>query len=109
MDHFFEKLPFPSWRTSVSQRIEMYINSFLSLKKSWKMMWWSIARQRIQNYFRKFSQLQSLKINNGEIEFQQISKITNVEKHRNIRKQRAIERFCEISESYLKLSQYKSK
>ena len=31
------------------------------------------------------------------LENQQISKITNVEKHRNIRKWRAIEIFCEIS------------
>ena len=31
------------------------------------------------------------------LENQQILKITNVEKHRNIRKWRAIEIFCEIS------------
>ena len=37
-----------------------------------------------------------LEINNGGIENQQISKITDVEKHRNIRKWRAIEFFCEI-------------
>ena len=41
----------------------------------------------------EFPQLQSLKINNGGIENQQISKITNVEKHRNIRKWKAIEFF----------------
>ena len=36
---------------------------------------------------------------NGEIENQQISKITNAEKHRNIRKWRAIKLFCEASEN----------
>ena len=40
-----------------------------------------------------------MKINNGGIENQQISKLTNVEKNRNIRKWRAIEFFCEISEN----------
>ena len=37
-------------------------------------------------------------LENG-FENQQMSKITNVEKHRNIRKWRAIEFFCEISEN----------
>ena len=31
MDYFYEKKPFPPWGTSVSQRIEMTINSFLWL------------------------------------------------------------------------------
>ena len=44
---FFEKLPFPPWRTSVSQRIEMTINSLLWLKDSWKLLWWFIIWQRI--------------------------------------------------------------
>ena len=39
------------------------------------------------------------KINNDGIENHQISKITNVEKHRNITKWRAIEFFCEIWEN----------
>ena len=42
---------------------------------------------------RKFSQLQSLKINSGGIENQQMLKITNVGRHRNIRKCRSIEFF----------------
>ena len=91
MDYFLEKLPFPPWGTSVSQRIEMTINSFLWLKKSWKLMWWSITWQRIQKYIRKFSY--------GGIENQQIWKIANMEKHRNIRKGRVTEFFCEISEN----------
>ena len=33
MDYILEKLPFPPWGTSVSQRIEITINSFLSLEK----------------------------------------------------------------------------
>ena len=32
MDYFLAKLPFLPWRTSVSQRIEMTINSFLYSK-----------------------------------------------------------------------------
>ena len=48
---------------------------------------------------RTFSYLQSLKFNNGGIENQQTSKITNVEKHRKIGKWRGIEFFCEISEN----------
>ena len=32
MDYFLEKLPFPPWGTSVSQRIEMTINYFLTQK-----------------------------------------------------------------------------
>ena len=58
--------------------------------------------------YKKIFLVTVLEINNGGIENQQISKITNVEKHRNIRKWRAIEFFCEISENYLRLSQYKS-
>ena len=38
-------------------------------------------------------------VNNGRIENQQISKITNVENHRNIRKWRVIEFFCRIPEN----------
>ena len=48
--------------------------------------------------YKKIFLVTVLEINNGGIENQQISKITNVEKHRNIRKWRAIEFFCEISE-----------
>ena len=48
--------------------------------------------------YNKIFLVTALKVNNGGIENQQISKITNVEKHRNIRKGRAIEFFCEISE-----------
>ena len=47
--------------------------------------------------YNKIFLVTALKVNNGGIENQQISKITNVEKHRNIRS-RAIEFFCEISE-----------
>ena len=48
--------------------------------------------------YNKIFLVTALKVNNGRIENQQISKITNVEKHGNIRKWRAIEFFCEISE-----------
>ena len=41
----------------------------------------------------------TLKINNGGTENQQISKITNAEKHRNKRKWRSIDFFGEISGS----------
>ena len=49
--------------------------------------------------YKKIFLVTVLEINNGGIENQQISKITNVEKHRNIRKWRAIEFFCETSEN----------
>ena len=98
---FSWKVTIPTWETSVSQRIEMIINSFLWLKRSWKLMWWSIAWQRIHRYIRKFSWLQSLKINNGGIENQQITKITNVEKHRNIRKWKVIDFFVKYQRSSL--------
>ena len=64
---------------------------FSMTQKVWKLIWWSITWQRIQKYIRKLSLLQPLKINNGGIENEQIAKITNVEKHRNIRKWGAIE------------------
>ena len=48
--------------------------------------------------YNKIFLVTALKVNNGGIENQQISKITIVEKHRNIRKSRVIEFFCEISE-----------
>ena len=38
-------------------------------------------------------------LENGGFENQQISKITNVGKHRNIKKWRAIEFLCQISEN----------
>ena len=59
--------------------------------------------------YNKIFLVTALKINNGGIENQQILKITNVEKHSNKRKWRAIEFFCEFSENWLRLSQYKSK
>ena len=59
--------------------------------------------------YNKIFLVTALKINNGGIENQQILKITNVEKHRNIRKWRSIEFFCEISEKWPRISQYKSK
>ena len=99
MDYFLEKILFPPWGISVSQQIEMNINSLLWLKKFWKLMWWSITWERIHKYIRKIFYLQSLKINNGGIENQQISEINNVENHGNIRKWRAIEFFCEILEN----------
>ena len=40
-----------------------------------------------------------LEVKNSETENQQIPKITNVEKRRNVRKWRAIDFFCEISEN----------
>ena len=49
--------------------------------------------------YKKIFLVTVLEINNGGIENQQISKITNVEKHKNIRKWEAIELFCEISEN----------
>ena len=49
--------------------------------------------------YKKIFLVTVLEINNGGIENQQISKITNVEKHRNIRKWTAIELICEKSEN----------
>ena len=49
--------------------------------------------------YRKIFQLQFVKINNGGNENHQICKITNVEKHRNIRIWRAINFFCKISDN----------
>ena len=40
-----------------------------------------------------------LEVKNSETENQQIPKITNVEKRRNVRKWRVIDFFCEISEN----------
>ena len=40
-----------------------------------------------------------LEVKNSETENQQIPKITNVEKRRNVGKWRAIDFFCEISEN----------
>ena len=47
--------------------------------------------------YKKSFLVKSFKINNCGVENQQILKITNVERHRNIKKWRAIEFFCEIS------------
>ena len=59
--------------------------------------------------YNKIFLVTALKVNNSGIENQQILKITNVEKHRNIRKWRTIEFFCEISEKWPRIYQYKSK
>ena len=57
--------------------------------------------------YKKTFYLQSLKIYNHRVENQQISKIANVEKPRNIRKWRATGFCCEMSENGF--YQYKSK
>ena len=75
------------------------------------VMVYSMTKNR--KIYKQILLVTSFNINKGDIENQQISKITNVEKHRNIRKWRAIYFFivkCQrISLDFLDINRNKNK